>query len=350
MSHAEPFQRYPLFRFAKAVLLSSRSLIACGLWGFAAKAQRPNRFADPDPDKIQNRRRRSDKPDPTQSAAAATREKASRRSRNLKQRVEGLVQEPGSTRTSAGSSPTKSSPPSSISRTMRSAISSSRPSGFAATPIPIRLKTSTAKSITRASPTRTSTSPPAAPAGAPTADTSTSRTASRTTSTRIPPAATISAPWKRAAVQTSTYPFEVWHYRYLEGIGDNIDIEFVDTCQCGDYHMTIDRSEKDATQVRPRSRPRPRTKRWAVHQGRPRFKGGGSSRWAPASAWTTSRVQAVRPHLHLRQAAGRAGDQFQAIMESVSSATCKNSPADRRSSSTSAPTTSRSPTTPSSYR
>ena len=48
--------------------------------------------------------------------------------------------------------------------------------------------------------------------------------------------------------QTSTFPFEIWHYRYLEGIGDNIDIEFVDTCMCGDYHMTIDRSEKDALQ------------------------------------------------------------------------------------------------------
>ncbi len=45
---------------------------------------------------------------------------------------------------------------------------------------------------------------------------------------------------------TSTFPFEQWHYRYLEGVGDNIDVEFVDTCMCGDYHMTIDRSEKDA--------------------------------------------------------------------------------------------------------
>ena len=43
--------------------------------------------------------------------------------------------------------------------------------------------------------------------------------------------------------ETSTFPFEVWHYRYLEGVGDNIDIEFVDTCQCGDYHFTIDRGE-----------------------------------------------------------------------------------------------------------
>ncbi|MBV9572558.1 MAG: GWxTD domain-containing protein, partial [Acidobacteriales bacterium] len=32
----------------------------------------------------------------------------------------------------------------------------------------------------------------------------------------------------------------------IEGIGQEINIEFVDTCMCGDYHMTIDRSEKDA--------------------------------------------------------------------------------------------------------
>jgi GWxTD domain-containing protein len=53
-------------------------------------------------------------------------------------------------------------------------------------------------------------------------------------------------PMDEGGGQTSTFPFEIWHYRYLEGIGDNIDIEFVDTCMCGDYHMTIDRSEKDA--------------------------------------------------------------------------------------------------------
>ena len=34
--------------------------------------------------------------------------------------------------------------------------------------------------------------------------------------------------------ETSTYPFEVWNYRYIEGIGENVDVEFVDTCMCGD--------------------------------------------------------------------------------------------------------------------
>jgi len=53
-------------------------------------------------------------------------------------------------------------------------------------------------------------------------------------------------PMDEGGGNTVAYPFEVWHYRYIEGIGDNIDLEFVDTCQCGDYHYTVDRSEKDA--------------------------------------------------------------------------------------------------------
>jgi GWxTD domain-containing protein len=55
-------------------------------------------------------------------------------------------------------------------------------------------------------------------------------------------------PMDEGGGETSTFPFEVWHYRYLEGVGDNLDLEFVDTCQCGDYHFTIDRGEKDALQ------------------------------------------------------------------------------------------------------
>ncbi len=58
-------------------------------------------------------------------------------------------------------------------------------------------------------------------------------------------------PTEEGGGNTSTFPFEVWHYRYIEGIGDNIDVEFVDTCMCGDYHMTIDRSEKDALKHTP---------------------------------------------------------------------------------------------------
>ncbi len=53
-------------------------------------------------------------------------------------------------------------------------------------------------------------------------------------------------PMEEGGGSTSTYPFETWRYRYLEGVGQEVMIEFVDTCMCGEYHMTIDRSEKDA--------------------------------------------------------------------------------------------------------
>src|SRR3984957_549258 len=53
-------------------------------------------------------------------------------------------------------------------------------------------------------------------------------------------------PTEEGGGETSTFPFEDWRYRCLEGIGQEVIIEFVDTCMCGDYHMTMDRSEKDA--------------------------------------------------------------------------------------------------------
>lgn len=61
-----------------------------------------------------------------------------------------------------------------------------------------------------------------------------------------PSGGTYERPMEEGGGETSTYPFEDWRYRYLEGVGQEINIEFVDTCMCGDYHMTIDRSEKDA--------------------------------------------------------------------------------------------------------
>ncbi len=46
--------------------------------------------------------------------------------------------------------------------------------------------------------------------------------------------------------ETSTFPFEQWRYRYIEDIGTDIVIEFVDPTMSGEYRMTSDPSEKDA--------------------------------------------------------------------------------------------------------
>jgi GWxTD domain-containing protein len=53
-------------------------------------------------------------------------------------------------------------------------------------------------------------------------------------------------PYEEGGGTTSTYPFEKWRYRYIDGIGTNIEIEFVDTTMSGEYRMTMDPSEKDA--------------------------------------------------------------------------------------------------------
>jgi GWxTD domain-containing protein len=46
--------------------------------------------------------------------------------------------------------------------------------------------------------------------------------------------------------QTTTYPFEVWFYRHLEGVGDGIEIEFVDPTGTGEYRIARNAYEKDA--------------------------------------------------------------------------------------------------------
>jgi GWxTD domain-containing protein len=53
-------------------------------------------------------------------------------------------------------------------------------------------------------------------------------------------------PMEEGGGETSTYPFEQWRYRYIEGIGNDIIIEFVDPTMTGEYRMTMDPSEKDA--------------------------------------------------------------------------------------------------------
>ncbi len=45
--------------------------------------------------------------------------------------------------------------------------------------------------------------------------------------------------------QVTTFPFEVWNYRYLEGIGSDITIEFVDRTGSGLYTLARDPEEKN---------------------------------------------------------------------------------------------------------
>lgn len=61
-----------------------------------------------------------------------------------------------------------------------------------------------------------------------------------------PSGGTWDRPMEEGGGTTTTYPWETWRWRYLEGIGENIELEFVDPSGSGEYHLTMDPSEKDA--------------------------------------------------------------------------------------------------------
>ena len=61
-----------------------------------------------------------------------------------------------------------------------------------------------------------------------------------------PSGGTYERPPEEGGGTTSTFPFEQWRYRYIEDIGNDIIIEFVDPTMSGEYRMTMDPSEKDA--------------------------------------------------------------------------------------------------------
>ena len=61
-----------------------------------------------------------------------------------------------------------------------------------------------------------------------------------------PTGGTYDRPMAEGGGSTSTYPWETWRWRYIEGMGENVIMEFVDPSGSGEYHLTMDPSEKDA--------------------------------------------------------------------------------------------------------
>lgn len=61
-----------------------------------------------------------------------------------------------------------------------------------------------------------------------------------------PSGGTYERPIEEGGGETSTYPFEDWRYRYIDGVGTNIIIEFVDQTMSGEYKIETDPEAKDA--------------------------------------------------------------------------------------------------------
>ena len=60
-----------------------------------------------------------------------------------------------------------------------------------------------------------------------------------------PSGGTYTRPPEEGGAQIVTYPFEMWRYRYIEGIGNNVLLEFVDKGKTGEYRLTMDPKEKE---------------------------------------------------------------------------------------------------------
>src|SRR5579864_6577327 len=111
-----------------------------------------------------------------------------------------------------------------------------------------------------------------------------------------PSGGTYERPMEEGGGETSTYPFEDWRYRYLEGIGQEVIIEFVDTCMCGDYHMTMDRSEKDALLYTPNAGLTLYEQMGMANKAQ-RFQGGGVERLGLGPESSTLQTKIGRAHV-----------------------------------------------------
>ena len=118
-----------------------------------------------------------------------------------------------------------------------------------------------------------------------------------------PSGGTYERPMEEGGGETSTYPFEDWRYRYIEGIGQEVIIEFVDTCMCGEYHMTMDRSEKDALLMTPNAGLTLYEQMGMANKSQ-RFNGNGLERLGTGPRKFDAADQGIRSPGAVRQTAG----------------------------------------------
>jgi len=52
--------------------------------------------------------------------------------------------------------------------------------------------------------------------------------------------------WREGGGQTSRYPWEDWWYRHIDGVGDDIELMFVDSSISGEYRLAMYADEADA--------------------------------------------------------------------------------------------------------
>ncbi len=63
---------------------------------------------------------------------------------------------------------------------------------------------------------------------------------------RHPSGGTYERPMHEGGGTTSVFPFEIWRYRHVGNVGEDVELEFVDTSNSGEYRLSRNPWEKDA--------------------------------------------------------------------------------------------------------
>ncbi len=66
-----------------------------------------------------------------------------------------------------------------------------------------------------------------------------------------PSGGTYERPLHEGGGTTSVYPFEIWRYRHLDGIGTGVELQFIDRGMSGEYYLALNTDEKDALMMVP---------------------------------------------------------------------------------------------------
>jgi GWxTD domain-containing protein len=67
---------------------------------------------------------------------------------------------------------------------------------------------------------------------------------------------TYQRPASEGGGEITTVPFQQWRYNYIDGVGSNIIIEFIDPTYTNEWRMTMDPAEKDSLRDIPGAQPR----------------------------------------------------------------------------------------------
>ncbi len=71
-----------------------------------------------------------------------------------------------------------------------------------------------------------------------------------------PKGGTYQRPPEEGGGQTTTVPFQQWRYTYIDGVGTNVIVEFIDPTYTNEWRMTMDPAEKEALRDIPGDHPR----------------------------------------------------------------------------------------------